>query len=102
MKGSEETEIQVEKDGTALLPAAFLGGLRIRPGSKVRVRVTSRSVDRRLLSRGVTEEEIEAIGALQFEQWASVVSSLSNEGALSGGRVFLWRTKRRGLCCESQ
>jgi hypothetical protein len=96
VKGSGEAEIRVERNGTAILPASFLGALHARPGSRVRVRVQSEMLTRDLKLRGVTEEEIEAIGALQFEQRASVVSFLSSEGALCGEKAFRRKIKRSG------
>ncbi|MGA3244512.1 MAG: hypothetical protein ABSE41_07850 [Bacteroidota bacterium] len=96
VEGSVEAEIWVEKDGTVVLPAPFLRQLYVSPGSKVRVRVTSKSLSRDLLMRGVSEEEVERIGALQFEQRSNVVAFLASEGALRADKGFRRRIKRVG------
>ena len=96
VKGSAEAEIRVENDGSAVLPKSFLRGLHAGPGSSVRVRVTSKTLDHNLLLRGVTEEEIELISALQFEQRANVIAFLVSEGALSADKRFRRRTRRPG------
>ena len=96
VKESVEAEIRVERDGKGILPASLLRQLAATPGAKVRVRVTSRALGNGLTARGVTEEEIEAIAALQIEGRANVVSFLSSEGALSADSGFRRRAKRAG------
>jgi hypothetical protein len=96
VKGSAEAEIRVEEDGSAILSAFLLRPLHASPGSKVLVRVTPVSFGKDLLTRGVTEDEIERIASLQAEQRASVVSFLLSEGALSADKSFRRRMKRRG------
>jgi|WetSurMetagenome_2_1015567.scaffolds.fasta_scaffold1260786_1 hypothetical protein len=96
VKESAEAEIRVERDGSGILPASLLQQLPAHPGTRVRVRVTSRALGSDLTARGVTEEEIEAIAALQIEGRANVVSFLSSEGALSADKGFRRRAKRIG------
>ena len=96
VEGSVEAEIRVKKDGTVVLPAPFLRQLHARPGSKVRVRITSKALGRELVMRGVTEEEVELIGALQFEERSNVVAFLASEGALRADKGFRRRMKRVG------
>jgi hypothetical protein len=94
VKGSLEAEIRVESDGTAVLPAPILRQVHASPGSSVRVRVTSGSLGRELLLRGVTEEEIELIGSLQREPRANVVAFLASEGILSADKGFRRRMEK--------
>jgi len=96
VKESVEAEIRVEHDGRGILPASLLRQIPANPGAIVRVRVTSRALGIDLMARGVTEEEIELIGALQIEQRTNVVSFLSSEGALSADKGFRRRAKRAG------
>ncbi len=55
VKRSVEEGIRVESDGTVVLPASVLRKIRAAPGSNVRVRVTSGTLGRVLLKRGITE-----------------------------------------------
>lgn len=86
--------MRVESDGTLVLPASVLRKIHATPGSNVRVRVTSGTLGRVLLERGVSEEEIELIGSLQLEQRANVVAFLASEGALSADKGFRRKARR--------
>ena len=96
VRGSVEAEIQVDKDGTALLPAAILAAMHARPGLRVRVRLSSVVLSRELVARGVCEEEIESIGALQFESRANVLGFLASEGTLSDDKGFRRMARKVG------
>jgi hypothetical protein len=94
VKGSVDTELEVGRDGTAIVPVSTLRELGVAPGSKLSVRISSRSLTRRLLEQGVTEQEIEAISALQLERRESVVQFLQAEGVLSNDAGFVRRARK--------
>jgi hypothetical protein len=50
-------------------------------------------LSRELAARNVTDEEIERIGTIQFEDRDQVVKFLRAEGALAGNRRFRDRAK---------
>lgn len=62
--------------------------LQLKPGAKVTVHIFGGVLSKRLTALGVTEEEIERIGAVQLEDRDHVMSFLSSQGVLSRNRRF--------------
>ena len=62
-------------------------------GAKVTVRIFGGVLSEALTARQVSDEEIERIGNLQFEDREHVVRFLLSEGRLSKDRAFLTRLK---------
>lgn len=78
-----EFEAEVTEHGTIQVPGPLSRGLA--PGARVTVRLT-RGVVGALRKRGVSEEEIERIAALQLEPRENVLRFLGAEGALAAHR----------------
>lgn len=81
-KHSIRFEAVVDDDGTVSF-VKRVGELRLKPGSSVTVRIFGGAISKRLKSLKVTDEEIEQIGRLQYEDRENVVSFLSAQGVLA-------------------
>ena len=80
-KQSMRFESRVEIDGSVIF-SKKVRDLRLKPGSKVTVKIFGGSVSSRLKTLGVSEDEIETIGEMQFEDRNNVVRFLSSQGIL--------------------
>ncbi len=79
-----------------MIPKSALHRLNAGQGSHLHVRLTSAVLSGKLKARGVTEEEIDAIAALQLEPRENVVRFLATESALSRNKRFLRRVTTAG------
>ena len=92
---SVEFEAEVDEDGRVHFSRAVAGELSLAAGSKVTVRIVGGVLSKRLAARNVTDEEIERIGKVQFEDREHIVRFLSSEGLLCGNNGF--RKRSRGF-----
>jgi len=69
--------------------------LHLKEGSKVTVRIFGGVLSKELTDRNVSDEEVERIGTIQFEDREHVVRFLKSEGSLSSARQFRTRAKGR-------
>jgi bifunctional DNA-binding transcriptional regulator/antitoxin component of YhaV-PrlF toxin-antitoxin module len=77
-----EFTAEVDAHGRITVPASVLEQLGPRSSRSLFVRLTGKSVGEALRKRGVHEEEIEHIAALQREPRDQVVKFLLSEGVL--------------------
>ena len=87
-KHSVAFEAEVDGDGRVQFSRAVAGELSLARGSKVTVRIVGGVLSKGLTARNVSEEEIERIGKVQFEDREHVVKFLLSEGTLSGSNAF--------------
>ena len=92
---SFEFTANIGEHGEIAIPDALLEDHGLKPGTRVHVRVTGHALSERLHKRGVTEEEIQHIAALQLESREQVVKFLLSEGALVKDAPRRRRTARR-------
>ena len=92
-KHSVEFEAEVDGQGRVHFSRAVAGELALAPGSKVTVRIAGGVLSKKLTARNVSDEEIERIGKVQFEDREHVVRFLLSEGTLSGSNAFRRRIK---------
>jgi|SRR6185369_7485210 len=86
-----EFDAEVGADGTIRIPENLRA--RIPADGRIVVRMTSGAIDAPLRERGVTEDEIEQIAAMQREERESVTGFLLAEGALRRNAAFVERGK---------
>jgi bifunctional DNA-binding transcriptional regulator/antitoxin component of YhaV-PrlF toxin-antitoxin module len=79
---SFEFTANVGEHGEVVIPDSLLEDHGLRPGTRVHVRLTDHALSEQLHKRGVTEEEIQRIVALQLESREQVLKFLLSEGAL--------------------
>jgi len=94
-KHSIEFEAEIDSDGRVQFSRSVAGELSLAQGSKVTVRIVGGVLSKGLSVRNVTDEEIERIGKIQFEDREHVVRFLTSEVILSGSGAF--RKRVRGL-----
>jgi len=92
-KHSVEFEAEIGSDGNVHFSRAVGGELSLRPGDRVTVRIVGGVLSKGLAARNVSDEEIERIGTIQFEDREHVVRFLSSEGVLSRNQGFRRRAK---------
>ncbi len=92
-KHSVEFEAEVDGDGRVHFSRTVASELSLPRGSKVTVRIVGGVLSKELTARNVTDEEIERIGEIQFEDREHVVRFLSSEGMLSDNSAFRRRVK---------
>ena len=89
-KSGDEFEAFIDGKGHIALPndvaQRFLG-------KKVNVRISSNKIVTQLKARGITEEEIDRIVAMQREPRENVIKFLLSEGALPNVKSLLKRGK---------
>ena len=88
-----EFEAKVTAEGTIVIPRHVAKTLEA--GTAVVIRLTKGGISNSLRDRGVTEDEIEHIAALQLEPRENVVRFLQTEGTLSTGHAFQRRVSNR-------
>ena len=86
-----EFEAVIDHDGVIQLPKELRK--KFASGTHIIVRVTEGDVAGSLRSRGISEEDVEAIARLQMEQREDVIRFLSAEGLLSSNSGFRRRAK---------
>jgi hypothetical protein len=87
-KHSVEFEAEVGGDGKVHFSRAVAGELSLVRGAKVTVRIVGGVLSKKLTARNVSNEEIERIGKVQFEDREHIVRFLSSEGKLSDNNAF--------------
>jgi len=92
-KHSIEFEAEVDGDGRVQFSRPVAGELSLSHGSKVTVRIVGGVLSKGLTARNVSDEEIEHIGKIQYEDRDHVVRFLSSEGILSDNSAFRKRVK---------
>ena len=88
-----EFETEVTRDGRVSFSREVPPEMQLKPGTKVTVRIVGGVLSRALTDRKVTDEEIEHIGAAQFEDREHVVRFLESQGKLAGHPAFRRRAK---------
>lgn len=96
-ESSSEFDAVIDQDGKLMVPPSVT---RMFAGKKVRVRVARRELSAALAERDVTEEEIDRIGAVQFESREQVVTFLLSEGSLRDAIAFRRRAERFRTAAE--
>jgi len=89
---SLECEVRIGHGGVITLPPTIAA--RFQEEKRITVRVTDGSVSSKLRKRGVTEEEIEQIASLQWEQRENVLGFLETEGIFPRSSPFARRSKK--------
>lgn len=92
-KHSIEFEAEIDGEGRVQFSRFVAGELSLSRGSKVAVRIVGGVLSKGLTARNVSDEEIERIGKVQFEDREHVVRFLSSEGMLSSSSAFRRRVK---------
>lgn len=92
IKSTNEFDARLGEDGTIVVPEALRNELA---GKKLHVRLFLEETSASLRSRGVTEEEIDAIAQTQLEAREQVVKFLSSEGSLLANAAFARRAAKR-------
>jgi hypothetical protein len=92
-KHSVEFETEVTTDGRIRFSRDVPAEMRLIPGSKVTVRIVGGVLSHELAQLNVTEDEIEHIGTIQFEDREHVVRFLESQGSLSRDKAFCRRAK---------
>lgn len=85
-KHSVQFEAEVGRDGKISF-SKFVRELQLKPGAKVTINIFGGVMSERLTELHVTEEEIERIGKIQFEDREHVMTFLSSQGVLKGSRL---------------
>ncbi|HTR82617.1 MAG TPA: hypothetical protein VMM58_13390 [Bacteroidota bacterium] len=93
-KHSVEFEAEVDEEGKIHFSRLVADDLRLRHGAKVTVRIVGGVLSKELTARDVSDDEIERIGKIQFEEREQVVKFLSAEGLLTADAGFKKRLKR--------
>lgn len=93
-KHSVEFEAEINREGRVQFSRTVAHELQLKQGSKVTVRIIGGVLSKELTARGVSADEVEHIGTIQFEDREHVVRFLRSEGALVNNRRF--RTRARG------
>jgi len=92
-KHSVEFEAEVDRDGKVQFSRAVGAELSLLRGSRVTVRIVGGVLSKGLTARNVSDEEIEQIGKMQFEDREHVVRFLLSEGKLSNNNGLKNRIK---------
>ena len=92
-KHSVQFQAEVDVKGNVSFSKA-VDDLHLRPGTKVTVNIFGGVLSNRLSKLNVTEEEIEQIGKVQYEDREHVMSFLSSQGELRRNKNFASRLKR--------
>lgn len=94
-KHSIEFEAEIDSEGRVQFSRRVAHEVHLKEGSKVTVRITGGVLSKELTARDVTDEEVERIGTIQFEDRDHVVRFLRSEGALLSNGGFRRRAKGR-------
>jgi len=89
---SLECEVRIGHGGVIALPRSIAA--RFQEGKRITIRVTDGTVSSTLRKRGVTEEEIEQIASLQWEQREHVLGFLQTEGFFPQSSPFARRSRK--------
>ena len=92
---SVEFEYEIDGDGKVQFSRSIAHELQLKEGSKVTVRIVGGVLSKDLTARDVSNEEVERIGSVQFEDREHVVRFLRSEGTLKSNGRFRKRTKGR-------
>jgi hypothetical protein len=92
-KHSVQFQAEVDAKGKVSFSKA-VDDLQLKPGTKVTVNIFGGVLSDKLTTLNVTEEEIEKIGKVQYEDREHVMSFLSSQGELSGNKSFESRLQR--------
>lgn len=93
---SIEFEAEIDGEGRVHFSRAIGNELKLAGGAKVTVRIVGGVLSKELTAREVSDEEIERIGNLQFEDREHVVRFLLSEGTQTKNRAFCKRLKGLG------
>jgi hypothetical protein len=94
-KHSIEFEAEIDRKGRVEFSRTVANELRLKEGSKVTVRIIGGVLSKELTARDVSDEEVERIGTIQFEDREHVIRFLRSEGALMSNGRFRKRVKGR-------
>lgn len=92
-KHSAEFEAEIDPEGRVQFSRAVAHELHLKEGSKVTVRIFGGVLSKELTARDVSDDEVERIGTIQFEDREHVVRFLRSEGALMSNKRFRKRVK---------
>jgi antitoxin component of MazEF toxin-antitoxin module len=85
----------LESGAKLAVPEAVLEALNLREGVRVRIRVSTGALDRSLVRRGVTDDEVAEIVGMQLEDRDAVLRFLKTEGAWKKSGASPRRSLRR-------
>ena len=88
-------EAEINREGRVQFSRSVTHELQLKEGSKVTVRIIGGVLSKELTARDVSDEEVERIGTIQFEDREHVVRFLRSEGALMSNGRFRKRAKGR-------
>jgi hypothetical protein len=94
-KHSIEFEAEIDRKGRVEFSRTVANELCLKEGSKVTVRIVGGVLSKELTARDVSDEEVERIGTIQFEDREHVIRFLRSEGALMSNGRFRKRAKGR-------
>lgn len=94
-KHSIEFEAEIDRKGRVEFSRTVAHELHLKEGSKVTVRIIGGVLSKELTARDVSDEEVERIGTIQFEDREHVIRFLRSEGALISNERFRKRVKGR-------
>jgi len=92
-KHSVRFEAEVNEKGMVSISKS-VDALQLTPGAKVTVNIFGGVLSEALSKLNVTEDEIEQIGKIQYEDREHVMSFLASQGVLNGNKKFVDRTQR--------
>lgn len=87
---STEFVVSVDEAGRIEVPGSMIDEFK---GAKVHVRLSPLHLTTELKRRGVNEDEVELISAVQLETREQVVKFLLSEGALREDKSFVGRAR---------
>jgi hypothetical protein len=92
-KHKVEFEVEVDGRGYVQFSRNIARELHLRRGDKATVRIVGGVLSKELTARSVTDEEIETIGTVQYEDREHVMRFLKSQGVLASDRAFRKRLK---------
>jgi hypothetical protein len=90
-----EFEALIDAEGKLVVPANVVAMLGNIGDGRVHVRITSGALDRRLRSKGITEDELDRIAAMQLESRDQVMKFMLTEGGWRRGTQVRRNVRRR-------
>ncbi len=83
-----EFEVEVDEHGRVQFSRSVAHELHLQHGDKATVKIIGGVLSKELAALSVTDEEIEAISAVQYEDREQVIRFLKSQGVLAGDRAF--------------
>ncbi|MDE3057725.1 MAG: hypothetical protein KGJ59_07200 [Bacteroidota bacterium] len=83
-----EFEVEVDEHGRVQFSREIASEFHLHRGDKATVRIVGGVLSKELTARNVTDEEIETISSVQYEDREHVVRFLKSQGMLASDSAF--------------